>query len=383
MKKKFSILINTLGAGGAERVASLLLQNLESSYDITLILFTNKIEYTLPEDLKIICLNLPMYENGLLTILKLPLLAWQYKKICKKNNIETSFSFLKRPNYVNCLSKLFGNKTRIIISERAYLSEYLKIMSPAKKFIAIHLTKNIYPLADLIVPNAQLIKIDLENNFNIHTNYKVINNPINLKMIHELSRMETTLPDDAFTFINVGGFRIEKNHELLIEAFDKIKHLNVKLLFLGKGELEEKMKEKVRLLNLGSKIFFLGFDTNPFKYLSKSDCFVLSSHFEGFPNCLLEAMACGLAVISTDCLSGPREILAPETNPLHIVTDSIDVVEYGILTPVNNAIQLANAMKMLVTNKKLCDEMKAKSIERASDYSIDNIIKQFKEVISN
>src|SRR6476659_286053 len=162
MKKKVSFLINALNAGGAERVVSLLLQNLQNSHDITVVLFTRNVEYNLPDHQKIITLRQPLYENGILTILKLPLLAWRYKRICKKNKIEISFSFLKRPNYVNCLSRLFGNKARIIVSELSYLSEYIKIMSPAQRFIAIHFTKRLYPLAHLIVPNAELIKIDLE-----------------------------------------------------------------------------------------------------------------------------------------------------------------------------------------------------------------------------
>jgi N-acetylgalactosamine-N,N'-diacetylbacillosaminyl-diphospho-undecaprenol 4-alpha-N-acetylgalactosaminyltransferase len=383
MKKKVFVLINALNAGGGERVVSLLLQNLQNTHDITLVLFTNSIEYNLPRDQKIITLGQPLYENGLLTLLKLSFVAWKYSRICKKNKIDISFSFLKRPNYVNCLSRLFGNKARIIISERAYLSEYLKIMSPAKRFFAIHLTKKLYPLAHLIVPNAELIKIDLEKNFNIHTKYKVINNPVNMGIIGELGNIKTDLPNDnSFTFINVGGFRIEKNHDLLIEAFNKIRHLPVRLLLLGKGDLEETIKNKVNIMNLQSQVIFLGFDSNPFKYLSKSNCFILSSDFEGFPNCILEAMACSIPVISTDCRSGPREILAPGTDPAINITDHIETAEYGILVPVKNAQLLANAMELMVKDERLWDEMKIKALLRVRNYDIAKIIAQFEEVLS-
>ena len=84
IKKKVAILINNLNAGGAERVVSLLLENLQNSHDITLVVFTNGIEYKLPVDQKIITLRQSLYENGMLTILKLPFLAWKYKRICKK-----------------------------------------------------------------------------------------------------------------------------------------------------------------------------------------------------------------------------------------------------------------------------------------------------------
>jgi len=382
MKKKASILINVLNAGGAERVVSLLLENLQYNHDITLVLFSRGIEYNLPENQKIITLGQPLHEIGLLTILKLPLLAWRYNRICKKNNIEVSFSFLKRPNYVNCLSRLWGNKARIIISERAFLSEYLKIMSPPKRFIAIHLTRRLYPLAHLIISNSELIKTDLQKNFNIHTNYKVINNPVNLDMISRLSSIDAGIPNDTiFTFISVGLFRQEKNHNLLIDAFSKIVHLPVRLVLLGKGNMEETIKNKVRTMNLETQIIFLGFDSNPFKYLAKSDCFILSSDFEGLPNCILEAMACSIPVISTDCRSGPREILAPDTDPEVNINDHIEVAKYGILVPIRSVQLLAEAMELMVKDKELHERLKQKAKERSIDFESGKIIREFEKAI--
>ncbi|MEO8766193.1 MAG: glycosyltransferase [Ginsengibacter sp.] len=383
MTKKVSILINSLNAGGAEREVSLILQKLQDTHDITLVLFTNSIEYKLPENQKIITLNQPLFEHGIFTILKLPLLAWRYKRICRKNKIEISFSFLKRTNYANCLSRLFGNKARIIVSELAYLSEYIKLMSPAEKFVAIHFTKKLYRLAHLIVPNAKMIKIDLERNFNIHTKYRVINSPVDLDMIKPLSKMEADISKgDIFTLINVAGFRPQKNHELLIEAFDKVRHLPVRLLLLGKGELEDTIRNKVKEMNLETQVIFLGFDSNPFKYLSKCDCFILSSDFEGFPNCVLEAMACSLPVISTDCLSGPREILAPGTDPSVNITDHLEVSDCGILVPVNNAQLLADAIDLLVNDKILLEKMKSNALYRVKDYDIEKIIGEFEDLLS-
>jgi N-acetylgalactosamine-N,N'-diacetylbacillosaminyl-diphospho-undecaprenol 4-alpha-N-acetylgalactosaminyltransferase len=383
MRKKVFIFINALHAGGAEREVSLLLQKLQYTHDTTLVLFTNIIEYSLPENQKIISLDQPLSENGILTILKLPILAWRYKRYCKKNKVDISFSFLKRTNYVNCLSRLFGNKAKIILSELAYLSEYLKLMTPAERFVAKYFTKRLYPLAHLVVPNAEMIKIDLEKNFNIHTNYTVINSPVDLNMINQLSKIEVDISGkNVFTFINVAGFRPQKNHELLIEAFNKVRHLPVRLLLLGKGALEETIRNKVNAMDLGSLVIFLGFDSNPFKYLAKSDCFVLSSDFEGFPNCLLESMACAVPIISTDCLSGPREILAPNTDLTTSLTDHVEIAEYGIMVPVNNAQLLADAIALMATDKKLHEEMKTKALLRAKDYDIEKVIDQFEELLS-
>jgi N-acetylgalactosamine-N,N'-diacetylbacillosaminyl-diphospho-undecaprenol 4-alpha-N-acetylgalactosaminyltransferase len=382
MRKKIFILINTLGTGGAERVVSLLIHNWKKRYDITLVLLTNLIEYDLPKNISIVCLKQPFKSNGFLTTLKIPLLAWRYKNLCRKNNADVSLSFLKRPNYINCFSKFLGNRAKIVISERSYFSEFLKTLPPLQRNLSIFLTRKLYPHADLIITNSQIIKSDLEKNFNIHSQYRVIHNPMNLALMERLSKAGIDFPIKAtFNFINVGAFRKEKNQENLIEAFNKIKHLNVRLYFLGNRFLEAHLQTKVKEMQLESQIIFLGFDTNPFKYFSKTDCFVLSSDFEGFPNSLVEAMTCGLAVISTDCRSGPREILAPGTDPEKNLKDHIEITKYGILVPVKNSQLLAEAMELMVKDKELHECMKQKAKERSMDFDSGKIIPEFVEAI--
>ena len=384
MRKKIFILINTLGTGGAERVVSLLIQKWEYRFDVTLVLLTDLIEYDLPKNITIICLNQPFKANGLFTTIKLPFLAWRYKKLCKKNNADISLSFLKRPNYINCFSKLFGNKAKIILGECSYFSGFLQSLPPIQRKISILLTKKLYPVADKIITNSHLMKTDLVKNFNIHSKYYVIHNPMNISWMEKLSKLEVNIPDSpAFTFINVGAFRKEKNQANLIEAFNKIKHLNARLFLLGHRFLKEQLKAKVKELHLESQIIFLEFDTNPFKYLSKCDCFVLSSNFEGFPNALQEAMVCGLSVISTDCLSGPREILAPDTDPAATVKDHIEIAEYGILVPVKNSNLLAEAMELIVTDKELQAKLKQKARERSLDFESGKIIEQYAAAIES
>src|SRR5437588_11157 len=161
MEKKISIFINSITFGGAERVVSLLLPELRNSFDTWLVLLQKNIEYDLPADQKIFCLDQPEKQNGLVKLVKLPFLAYRYKKFCMKNKIEVSLSFLKRANYINCLSGMFGSKSRIIISERTYLSYYLKFLGKAGKTSSRFLTRWLYNKADLIVTNSVLISDDL------------------------------------------------------------------------------------------------------------------------------------------------------------------------------------------------------------------------------
>lgn len=381
-KKKVFILINTLGTGGAERVVSLLIQNWKNRYDINLVLLTDLIEYELPENIRIFHLNQPFLENGFLTLAKLPILAWRYRQICKKGKADVSISFLKRPNYISCMSKGMGNKAWTIISERSYFSEQLKTFSPLQRRLSIYLTKKLYPRADKIITNSVMMKNDLKRNFNIKAFYEVIPNPMNIRFMKKMSEAEVNFPGDKrFTFIHVGAFRKEKNQKGLILAFDKIKHLNIRLVLLGHRYLKEELIALVKEMKLDGQITFLDFDTNPFKYFSKSDCFVLPSLFEGFPNSLVEAMSCGLSVISTDCKSGPREILAPGTDPAISLSENIEIVEYGILVPVNNIDLLAKAMERMASDPNLHQQMKEKAFARSLDFDSEKIIPMFNRLV--
>ena len=118
MQKKLSILINDLDSGGAERVVSILLDMLKTKYDITLFVLHNIIFYDIPKDIKIVVVgNSKLSDSGLIKLLKLPYLAWRYKKLNIDSHI--SLSFLSRSNYINILAKLFGIKSKIIVGERA------------------------------------------------------------------------------------------------------------------------------------------------------------------------------------------------------------------------------------------------------------------------
>ena len=137
-------------------------------------------------------------------------------------------------------------------------------------------------------------------------------------------------------------------------------------------------------LNVQNRVHFLGKKNNPYKYLKKSDIFILSSdNGEGFPNVLLEALTCNIPVISSDCLSGPREILAPDTdiNKQLKKGDDIELAKYGILYPVGDIEKLTKAIKLLTSDRKLREEYSLKGIERAKDFSVEKIIEEYKKVL--
>jgi N-acetylgalactosamine-N,N'-diacetylbacillosaminyl-diphospho-undecaprenol 4-alpha-N-acetylgalactosaminyltransferase len=374
--KKLSILIYSLAFGGAERVVSILLKELQHKFNITLVLMNDIILYDIPKNLKIIYLEKSQpSEIGILKLLKLPLLGLRYTKLCKENNIDISLSFMNRPNYINNISKILGNKSKIIINERAMPS--LQHKSGVKGFINRVLIKKLYSKSNIIMANSIGNSLDLVNNFNAG-NVITINNPFDIKNINKLSKENAEVDKNNFTFITIGRLDNGKNHQLIISA---MKGIDAKLYIIGNGELREKLEKQIKDLRLINKVFLLGHQKNPYKYLSKVDCFVFSSNNEGFPNVLVEALACGLPIISTDCQSGPREILAPMSEMGFKLSNDIELSEYGILFPTNNKNYLEQAMKIIINNSILRDNYINKSIQRANDFNLENIIKKYKEVI--
>lgn len=191
---------------------------------------------------------------------------------------------------------------------------------------------------------------------------------------------------DKFSFIHVGRFFPQKNHINLIRAFSKLNREDSQLILLGKGGEEgdtfNMSKKLVEELHLQDKVIFIGFDNNPFKYLKRSHVFVLSSDFEGLPMAILEAMSIGLPIISTDCSTGPREILSPSSDYSYVNNNTVELAEYGIIVPTNQPDLLAEAMDLLYSDNILRERLSRKSLLRIKAFDIKNISKEYTNVLN-
>jgi N-acetylgalactosamine-N,N'-diacetylbacillosaminyl-diphospho-undecaprenol 4-alpha-N-acetylgalactosaminyltransferase len=380
IKPKLLIFINTLQSGGAERVVSPLLEHLRSDFEIHLALYTNIVDYSIPAEIKILDLKQPLNQNRFLRFLKIPGQSYKVYSYCKKNNINISVAFLYRPCYINALMKsLWRYKGKVIMCERTHQTTMQQSHSAIYRMFTKFMVRFSYKRADLVLANSYAMQTDLIENFRIKTPVKVIYNPIDLGFIrsHIDEKPAFVFENDTFYFINVGGFRKEKNHLLLLQAFFIMKNLPCKLLIVGGGIMEEGLKQKVSDFGMRDKVVFCGWDNNPFMYVNRSNCFVLSSDVEGFPNVLIEALACGKPVISTDCSSGPRELLAPSTDLHHRAINNYEIGEYGILTPVNDVIALAAAMKRMYEDAALRKQFEEKAKGRAEQFDVDEIKQYF------
>ena len=164
---------------------------------------------------------------------------------------------------------------------------------------------------------------------------------------------------------------------------------------MGEGPLKDELQKLINDLNLQERVFLAGFQSNPYAWVARCRLFVLSSHAEGFPNALLEAMGLGRPVISTDCHSGPRELLSPDCDSSK-KTVKIDKALYGILTPrleqsrfapaapLSVAEQaMADALTEMLSNPSLIDHYARQSNLRARDFTRDSIIQQWISLIDS
>ncbi len=382
MKPALLICINSLRSGGAERVVSQLLTHMQEDFDIHLALYSHIIEYEIPKGIRILDLDQSEDDGQITMLLKLPMLSYKVSRYCKKHGIMHSVAFLNRPSYINALMRaLWGYKGRVVMCERTHQTTMLKTKSKLTRVITKLLITASYNRADLVLANAETMKTDLRDNLDVKTPIEVIYNPVDIKglQLQMQEPVDHVFDGNSFHFAAVGNFRKEKNFPLLIDAFALLKGHNCKLLLVGDGPDRELLKQKVTEAGITDRVIFLGRDSNPFKYMQRCDAFVLCSDVEGFPNVLLEALACNMPVISTDCRSGPREMLAPTTNSETEISGNYSEEEFGILTPVGDAPVLAEAMKKMMSDETLRSRLKQKAAIRAADFDISIIRKYFEK----
>lgn len=370
--KNILIFCASMQKGGAERVISLLLKELEKEQNVKIhfMMMEEGIEYDLPKSIILIILS-NSKKSGVKKLLELSFVAMKLKKYIKENNINIVMSFLYRPNYINILAKIFGSNHKSIINIRSTTSRYKSEGFLGK--INLFLINNLFDKSDLIISNSKGVDKDLKSLMNITTNTKVIYNPVDIEYINS---KKSICEDVDFVFkenkkyiISVGRLIPLKRNIDLIKAFFELQKNDdsLELIFLGDGVLKDNLINDCIKLSIKEKVHFLGNVKNPFYYLNKSDLFVLNSEIEGFPNVLVEAMACGLPVISSDCKSGPREILEDE--------------KYGLLYPVGNVDILIGKMKYYLYENIEKENIKKENLKKIEDFSVYKIMNQFKKVL--
>jgi len=295
-------------------------------------------------------------------------------KYLKQNRPDTLLSALTRANVVALLAhRRAAVDTRIVVSERNHLSSTVQKSGDMRMRVLPLLVRLTYPWSDAIIPISNGVADDLVETASIErTKLTTIHNPAYDQSIPERMKEQpehgwfTTETNSAETILGVGSLSRQKDFPTLLRAFARVqKRRDVRLIILGEGPKRNELEALADELDIEDSVSLPGFVDNPFSYMARSDVFVLSSEWEGFGNVLVEAMACGTPVVSTDCPSGPAEILCDE--------------QYGLLVPIGDYSSLATAIEETLDNPVESAILK----QRAKEFSVKKIAKQYLDVLSS
>ncbi|MEO5789179.1 glycosyltransferase [Gelidibacter sp.] len=377
---RLAVLIYSLSGGGAERMVSYLASYCDkNNIEVHLVLMNINIKYELPKGLKVHYIEKSKHdESGILKTIKIPMLAFKYAKLVKSLKITHSLSFLTRPSFINIIAnKLTFYKFIVITNERAFPSlqySYEGLQSTFNKTMI----KSLYKKSDLVIANSYGNAKDLLDNFEVPSKkMKVIHNPIDLDNIKKVNAIRFFFDSNKINIITLGRLDIGKNHELLIRALHQLHNDDLRLYIFGVGNMQEHLEHLIDQLNLNAQVFLMGFDANPYQYLKAADLFIFGSNHEGFPNVLLEAMACGLPILTTNCQSGPSEIMELTTTK-----DDLMITDYGILVPIKNVNLMAKGIRYFVNNKNYKEICRINGQSRIKDFDKNNILKEYIDLIN-
>ena len=346
---KIAIFLPGIAGGGTERFAVLLADGLsERGHDVRVLTGPNKTdEYALSEKVK----RVVLYKKR--SLFKQ---AFSLRNYLKANEVDFCVALGIYPNLIATLSKFFM-KTKIILSERnAPKEDRLSSKSKILRFL-------LYRNADAYVFQTPDAKEFFSKS--IQRRGIVIPNPIKegLPLRNNNPRHE---------IVAVGRLEIQKNYFMLLDAFALVAayYPNYVLRIFGKGSVERQLKSYSKQLGISDKVAFEGFSSDVHEQIKNSEIFVLPSDFEGLPNALMEAMAMGFPVVSTDCpCGGPRMLIINQEN--------------GLLVPVGNKEAMAKAICQFIESSDLREKCGKEAYKARNQYSLDKILNKWEDLFHN
>lgn len=344
--------------GGADKSISRIINNLN----------------TLKYDIIFICLNDPYIKKFLKKRVKIIKLKskrtifsiFEIQNILNKFNKNEKIIFISNQNFANIVSifivKRYKN-IKLVLVERNHLDEFnysIDLFDFFKKRILKLLIKITYRYSDLIIGNSNKLSNDLSKF--IKRKVTCIYNPANDKSVISLSKKRINFKKKNNLVITIGRLEQQKDQLTLIESILNIKDTN--LLIIGYGSLNDKLNNFIKENDLNDRVQILNKISNPYPYLKKADLFVLCSLYEGFPNVITEAITLNVPIISSNCNSGPKEIL---------LNNKIQLFEKG------NSKQLTNKIKFFFENKSKFVRKTLFLKKTLSRFNPDKIIREYEQ----
>lgn len=361
--KKIAFYLSGLYEGGAENVMVILANEFANQgYDVDFVLSkaVGGFLKRLAPSVKIVDLMAP---NKYLSVFGLV-------KYFKANGPVAMLSTLHVNNMIAVIAKKIARakNSKVVIRVATIVSEQKRIFW--KKWLEKTALSIVYPWADAIVAVSKIVSSDLVTFLNIPGDriFPIYNPSITNELLYK-SKMELTHPwfqsGEVPVVLGVGRLTIDKGYATLINAFAlALSEVDARLVILGDGDQRSPLEDLIKRLGIEERVEIVGFVDNPFNYMANSSVLVLASLWEGLPNVLVEALACGCPVISTDCPGGVREILG----------DS----QYGILVPMEAPEILADKIVQVIRGENV-PEFDAGWLDQ---FKADTIIKKYLDVMS-
>ena len=360
---RIALFVPSLGGGGAERVMVTLANSLvERRFAVDFVLWTEGGPLRSLLSPKVHVVTLGTYNPVRL--------VFGFVRFLKTYKPDVVISALFIGNIIAALAKAASrSRTHLILTEHVAIGTYLQYEARRLRRLCVPpLMRLTYLLAQDIVVVSRGAARSLAPVLGKTTSKRitVIYNPIDLVRIETMAAADDKVASwNVPTIINVGRLIEQKDQQTLIRAFAKVRSRRpCRLVILGEGEKRATLAALAQKLGVGSDVLLPGFIANPYSWMRKSAVFVLSSKFEGLPTVLIEAMQCGIPIISADCASGPAEILEDG--------------QWGKLFLPGDVDTLASAIEDALDGKLVADVR-----QRAADFSIDTAVSRYVALFPN
>jgi N-acetylgalactosamine-N,N'-diacetylbacillosaminyl-diphospho-undecaprenol 4-alpha-N-acetylgalactosaminyltransferase len=332
--KRAVFVINSLDAGGAQRIMCTLLRHSDAEraeFDMTLVVLDDEPAVNAPPDwVKVRQLDCKLSARRAVFFVR---------RVFAELRPDVTLSFLTRSNLANVVN---AGSAACVISERAYPSEHFK--RGAQGVVMRTVVRAAYPRADRVIVPSDGVGDDLRENFNVAASKLIsIPNPVDVEAIAALSSEPLAAPVEGSYILAAGRLVKMKGFDALIRAY-AASGITQKLVIAGEGPDRDMLTSLAHECGVAGRVTLPGFAENPYPWMRGADFFVLSSHSEGFPNAMVEAMALGTPVVATNCPSGPAQILAEA--PRSTIT-GVTRARHGMLAPVGDVEGMAQALRAM------------------------------------
>ena len=358
MKKKVIMFMPSIEGGGVEKNFFIVANFLSKLKDISVITISRKYQNKFSKKIKFISLNLKLWDKFGRRFKYFLAIFLLIKEIFKDRNFIV-FSF-QANIYAILICKIFSIK----IITRSNSAPYGWSNNLIKKI----LFKFFLKISDKVMVNSFEFKKDLKKQFNVDA--VCIYNPLNTKEIKKNSQLKAKklFKKNSLKIINVGRFTDQKDQITLLKALNILKQkIKFEAIIMGRGILQTKLQEFISKNHLNDMIKIKDFTKNPFPLIKQADLFILSSSYEGLPNVLLESLVFKKFIISSDCRTGPKEILLNGKG--------------GLLFKVGDYNKLSKLILFYNSNKKRCNSMLNKSVKALHRFDYSSNLKKYLQII--